>query len=1586
MRLKQLISGKNQRGIRSLNIPRHLARFRRDIMLVVNSGYFDESFYIENNPDITEKNFPNPAAHFILHGGFEGRAPSQYFDAAWYNEAYSDVRDEGLNPLIHFLRHGRFEGRHPRSPGHFVLKRGARKSGALPSGGASGQNLAVIDFSDDGYSAIKASGLFDEDFYRELYPDMRSSGADLLLHYCTHGWREKRNPNEEFNTSYYLRTYKDVQDLGINPFAHWIVSGVYEGRKINKVPANITGSAKYNSPSLIFISHEASRTGAPTVLLTIMRWLKKNTTINFSILIGVHGPLDRDFEQVAPCFYLEDYHHHFIKNELRRFCGDHVQAVYVNSIASSAYAAQLDFLNATYIAHVHEMENVFRLLEDQFAQLIPLCRKYIVVSNGAREAVERRIDRSRSEVVLINPFIDPTDPAPCAFRRPAGKTVIFGCGTVEARKGFDLFCDVAKALTAAGRDDVLMAWIGAKAVDGPDPEVEIRVRGVEDVVVWMGPQDRPIDFFRQGDLFLLPSREDPFPLVCLEAAEAGLPIICFDHRAGGMPTFVGDDAGIVVPHLDTDAMAKAVGRLLDDGATRGRMAETARRKRKQRHDAEAVVPAIVSMLPKLYHSNANTQFDSYKEIIDRHEIISFDIFDTLITRTVSDPNIVFDLVEYAHTVNDSAALPLLSERMETAGRVLAAYAGAVDDIAIDEIYERMLFYKDSEFEKAVELKLCVPHPLGRKIYDYAVACGKTIYIASDMYLDEETIKAMLARCGIGAWDKLFLSSKMGKKKDTGRLYLELIEAAKAAGVATDGIVHIGDNWKGDIAKAKAAGLSAIRFDPLYDQRYDLFPIAPADREELSQIGRIWDGFCTQAVRLWHAAHPQIAEDFFVKLGFEVSGPLAVMMAMHTRAHADQVGARRIVFMARDGRIIKDAFDALYADDIAAGTYVSDYVHLSRATVVPGTLQHPLTSNDLYFLVEGLHLGQKSVAYFLQKAGLSERDPQVARVVSRYFAGVETVPVWADLEKMLAMLGDLSLQIHEANRTNRENFHRYLQQQGLLSEEKFVVVDVGWLLNIQSRLEKFIRSSGSKAKVTGCYVGSRDRVNKSLKHESLLFDGGDPHLYAQFIGDNTTLFEILFSAPEASAKALVQEEGSDRVTVRFKDLQVPADPEFMIAQKIHAGAQSFFEYFSRSLKGNIPDRISKDYFFSLFKALVYTSNDEAKAALNNLDVKVGGQHEITVREKLIKSSDYFEYVSPKRSEVFDPIIFPADSAGRRGIVVTSANLQNGSTRYRSLHLAQALSLQGIGMTAIHAATPLETSQVLIKEADFIVFQRCFEEQGHVGAFLREARRAGIACFAEMDDLIFPSCIDTIGSVVGGEWKRSEAVFVSTAYEKLLRQVDGCIVSTPALKAFIEETYGIDCAVFRNRVQPVPEDMARPAHQGRLKLLYSSGTFSHKEDFALIEGALYDFLDANRSVELSVLGSIQVSSRLLGLPNVRSYPVLPYDEMLAFIARHDVLLVPLVDNVFNEAKSNVKFVEAGSVGVPVLASPVGEFARFIRDSENGLLSGPGGEWTARLHWALHHRDGLAAIGARAQATVRGAFTVSTVEEEILAMVKG
>ncbi len=172
-------------------------------------------------------------------------------------------------------------------------------------------------------------------------------------------------------------------------------------------------------------------------------------------------------------------------------------------------------------------------------------------------------------------------------------------------------------------------------------------------------------FPEPADRLLPPGRLVPphvpgrsLPLVCLEAAEAALPIVCFDHRDGGMPSFVENDAGIVVPYLDTAAMAGAVGRLLDDEATRKTLAEAA-----PNEDAAA---ARCGGRPSLSSSSSCRSCITPTRItvrflqgVDRpHDVISFDIFDTLITRKVSDPNIVFDLVEYATRSRLSRALPL----------------------------------------------------------------------------------------------------------------------------------------------------------------------------------------------------------------------------------------------------------------------------------------------------------------------------------------------------------------------------------------------------------------------------------------------------------------------------------------------------------------------------------------------------------------------------------------------------------------------------------------------------------------------------------------------------------------------------------------------------------------------------------------------------------------------------------------------------------------------------------------------------------------------------------------------------------------
>ncbi len=77
---------------------------------------------------------------------------------------------------------------------------------------------------------IKQSGLFDEAWYLEQYPDVAQDGGDPKEHYVLYGAGEKRNPGPYFNTQWYLATYPDVGEAGVNPLLHFVRVGMQEGR------------------------------------------------------------------------------------------------------------------------------------------------------------------------------------------------------------------------------------------------------------------------------------------------------------------------------------------------------------------------------------------------------------------------------------------------------------------------------------------------------------------------------------------------------------------------------------------------------------------------------------------------------------------------------------------------------------------------------------------------------------------------------------------------------------------------------------------------------------------------------------------------------------------------------------------------------------------------------------------------------------------------------------------------------------------------------------------------------------------------------------------------------------------------------------------------------------------------------------------------------------------------------------------------------------------------------------------------------------------------------------------------------------
>jgi hypothetical protein len=106
---------KNFVNIRLIGVKRKLSK-KENIKyseLIISSGLFDKEWYLSHNPDV-EKAKIDPAMHYLIHGGFEGRDPGRNFSSSLYLEEYEDVKKARINPLLHFILRGKSEGRTPR--------------------------------------------------------------------------------------------------------------------------------------------------------------------------------------------------------------------------------------------------------------------------------------------------------------------------------------------------------------------------------------------------------------------------------------------------------------------------------------------------------------------------------------------------------------------------------------------------------------------------------------------------------------------------------------------------------------------------------------------------------------------------------------------------------------------------------------------------------------------------------------------------------------------------------------------------------------------------------------------------------------------------------------------------------------------------------------------------------------------------------------------------------------------------------------------------------------------------------------------------------------------------------------------------------------------------------------------------------------------------------------------------------------------------------------------------------------------------------------------------------------------------------
>lgn len=382
---------------------------------------------------------------------------------------------------------------------------------------------------------------------------------------------------------------------------------------------------------ILFISHDANRAGAQLFLLNMMKYLQqKGFSMHLLLLDG--GVLEKQFQEICTVSLFPNQKQRtnsIYKKTISKLVGNKPKfeenksllfnsllnnkfdLIYANTIASAPILPELtSILKIPVYAHIHELEFSIQLYskkEDRdfvfnHATKIIACSKavadniefYHQVPNNKIEVIHSFVD---NENVLVRTQNTDNQSIKQKYKLPEKAFLIGGCGNAEWRKGIDIFIQVANNIRNISSENFHFVWIGIKKEGEYFEQIsyDLEKIGIKDVVTLIEPTPEAIELITCLDVFTVVSREDPFPLVMLEAALAQKTMIGFENT-GGCSEFMEDDAGILIPYLNTNLMASSIIKLFNSPGFSKQLGQKAKEKVLKKYSFDNSMNKILEVL------------------------------------------------------------------------------------------------------------------------------------------------------------------------------------------------------------------------------------------------------------------------------------------------------------------------------------------------------------------------------------------------------------------------------------------------------------------------------------------------------------------------------------------------------------------------------------------------------------------------------------------------------------------------------------------------------------------------------------------------------------------------------------------------------------------------------------------------------------------------------------------------------------------------------------------------------------------------------------------------------------------------------
>jgi predicted HAD superfamily hydrolase len=557
------------------------------------------------------------------------------------------------------------------------------------------------------------------------------------------------------------------------------------------------------------------------------------------------------------------------------------------------------------------------------------------------------------------------------------------------------------------------------------------------------------------------------------------------------------------------------------------------------------------------------------EAIDAEvDLISFDIFDTLLERHVEPPDAikavaartaadVFAALAGQHLAPKALLVARAEAEASLRGRARSLgfdFECSFSDIAKQVAHilapgkEAALYEALVEGELAAERQALFPKDQIAELLRTLRARGKRIIATSDMYLDGPLIRKLFRNCGLDDLvDHIYVSADLKLGKHSGRLFRHVLEME---GVKPARMVHVGDHAHSEMAVPHGLGIQAFH---LHDRSSLRRRQTARTLQWLGERNPYWRG-----EHLLGLTPPSTQTSFHYRYGYDNLGPIFCGFVLGVLEEMLRFETEKIFFLAREGDLFRALYSAL-APELAHGTPIAGYLHVSRKSVFLPAAWRGLSRHHLNVVLSN----PKQKGLFSVANALGITPGEFEEVASRF--GLDTVaqPIrgWPHdrLERLLADSEFQEIVIRHALPA-RLLLRRYLEGQGFFGKQRVALVDIGWNGTIQNALQEAFGEDTDFPTITGLYLsfnGSLGYVFGADAVKGILYDcRTSPAQHNVF-----ALFEELF---ENAARAL---HGS---TVGYRETEDGVDPVLRDDDAPERRAERDFDVYTSTLRRGVLD--------------------------------------------------------------------------------------------------------------------------------------------------------------------------------------------------------------------------------------------------------------------------------------------------------------------------------------------------------------------------------------------------------------------------------